>query len=386
MSDLYLAQLVCPRCKGSLEAVCFAASGDRVQEGILLCHCCRAFYPIIASVPVMLVFPTRLHDAFRSRHASELNEYADFRTPFDQPRHGELEIQKTFTEEWETLGGDDLLWTFSHAELKEVHSCSFLKWAWRSRQPIRNVLNVGVGYGIESEIVQEVTGADVFAVDLNLALLTAAPRLRSHGHIFPVIASAFDLPFADRSFDLTYSVGALHHTHSTRQALEQLAARTRESGEMFVWLYAVEDILARPGLPGAARVCFHALQKAGRPVLSRSPGWLRNASMFCLAACLHPYFLATVKHRRQWSFKNTEHNLRDSFTPRYYHFHRFNEVAEWLENLGFEFELASASEFRRITGQQLDGIGMLCRRTPAGAAANHGPIAEAGANANCGNS
>jgi ubiquinone/menaquinone biosynthesis C-methylase UbiE/uncharacterized protein YbaR (Trm112 family) len=379
-----LSKLRCPMCKGTLEVVAFeqeslhlddqqrstmrALAEERtvtvVKEGVLLCAHCKVYYPLSCYVPVMLVFKTAFHGRFADKHKAALLRVAGYGFPRWEAEDGERDTQQTFTEEWITLESDDLLWTFTKDELKLVHKKVFLKWPDEPPGNVRVILNVGVGFGTEAEALQEISGAEVFGVDLNFSLLQGGSVFLKKPAIHLIIASLFHLPFEEKSFDLVYSVGVLHHTYSTHDALRSISAFVEDGGHMFVWLYALEDLLIKKGVAGMLAKSFYLLQSISRPVLSRAPSWVRNPAILLLSVALHPVFALRVPHRGMWKFKNTNHNVRDSFTPRYYRYHSFNEVIEWFESLGFTCEVPSALTFKNLIGRSLDGVGVLGRKQP----------------------
>jgi SAM-dependent methyltransferase len=276
---------------------------------------------------------------------------------------GETSVQKTFTEEWGGLGDDETTFIYSDAELLALHRDVWLRFSNDEAGRVGSVLNVGCGFGKEAVVLSRIfQRADVFAVDLNLSLLQAAPGLNANPRIHPIIASLFRLPFAPSSVDHVHSQGVIHHTYSTEQAFRAIAAYPRTSGSLFVWVYAQEDSIVVPGARGAAIRAYWLLShRIGRPVLSRLPAPLRNAAMFLLTCAVYP-IVKLRDRRKQWRFRNTLHGLRDAFTPRYAHQHGFNEVLTWFEDAGFEPRLQSPSRYRDLVGRRLVGIGIVGRR------------------------
>lgn len=379
-----LSKLRCPVCKNVLELVPFQEETVRlsaasrpstrrhdacpeqdlsvIKEGVLLCAKCKVWYPIAGYVPVMLIFKTTFHERFAKRHASHVHEIEGYILPKWQPETGERDIQRTFTEEWDTLQSDDLCWTYTKDELKLVHQKAFLKWPETPPPNLESILNVGVGFGAEAEALFDISGAEVFGVDLNFSLLQSGAVFLRKPYIHLMVASLFHLPFEPSSFDLVYSVGVLHHTYSTYEAFKAISSYVKPGGQIFIWLYAIEDIIYKGGLAGFFITAFHLTQVVGRPILSRSPSWIRNAVISLLSIVLHPLFWMNAEHKKMWKLKNTNHTLRDAYTPRFRHSHGFNEVVEWFETLGFACELPSPLTYRKLFGKRFYGIGLLgCR-------------------------
>ena len=363
------ARLVCPitSTRLLLHPIAVERSGSRelVRTGILYSPESSYWYPIINYVPVMLTFSTRLAERFRSEHAGEFEAIGPLKAPDLAPMPGEVSVQKTFTEEWSGLGNDERTFAYSDDELVALHRDVWLRFPPDELNAVDSVLNVGCGFGKESIVLSRIfTNAEVFAVDLNLSLLQAAPGLNQFERVHPVIASLFRLPFARGSFAHVHSQGVIHHTYSTKHAFDAIAAFTRPGGSLFVWVYAQEDSHVVPGLRGfVIRAYWVVSHRIGRPVLSRAPAPVRNAAMFALAAVLYPVVKLRDRRSDQWHFRNTLHGLRDAFTPRYAHQHGFNEVATWFEDAGFEPRLQSPSQYRELIGRRLIGVGIVGRLT-----------------------
>jgi SAM-dependent methyltransferase/uncharacterized protein YbaR (Trm112 family) len=330
-----------------------------VRTGILSCAESKYWYPIVNYVPVLLTFQTRLAARFKTTHAAAFATMGDYQLPDLPPMPGEVSIQKTFTEEWSGLGDDDRTFAYSDAELVALHRDVWLRFSPEQVSAVDTVLNVGCGFGKEAIVLGNIfPDADIFAVDLNLSLLEAAPHLTDRPRIHPIITSLFHLPFAPAAFAHVHSQGVIHHTYSTKAAFDAISVFTRPGGSLFIWVYAQEDSLVVPGWSGVAiRAYWLVSHHIGRPILSRLPAPLRNLAMVALTAILYPIVKLRDRRSHEWHFRNTLHGLRDAFTPRYAHQHGFNEVLTWFEDAGFEPRLQSPSRYRNLIGKRLIGVG-----------------------------
>jgi SAM-dependent methyltransferase len=103
----------------------------------------------------------------------------------------------------------------------------------------RDVLEVGVGLG--TDFVQFArAGANLVGIDLTEAAVALA-RKRVELEGLPAVVQTGDaeaLPFDDRSFDLVYSWGVLHHTPNTERAIAEVHRVLRDGGEARIMLYS----------------------------------------------------------------------------------------------------------------------------------------------------
>jgi len=379
VNDTTLAKLCCPLCKGGLSLRSFqgddlrAAQAEGIthgsaacratRDGVLLCAACKAWYPVSSYIPVMLTFETPFHRYFMQQHAEQLcslAEYAAYRIPYGQPRPGERSIQDTFTDEWDTVQGNELSFGYTMDDLRALYEQVQLKWLASPGIEITSVLSVGCGLGREAIVLQDVTECkELFAVDLNFALLKSGEPNKERTNLHFVIASLYSLPFKAGIFDLVYSQGVLHHTFSPSAAFKAIADYVRHGGHLFVWVYGLDDHLVVPGIPGVMMRVQRTMESVVRPVITRSPRKIRDAFFTAGAALLHPVYKAWVTRKPSWRLKNTNHSLRDRFSPRYAHRHSYNEVLEWFENVGFEIvDVQSPRAYKRLFGKQLRGVGI----------------------------
>jgi SAM-dependent methyltransferase/uncharacterized protein YbaR (Trm112 family) len=378
-----LNKLCCPLCLGALSLHSFVEESIKylpqpptileskeeyihddservIKDGVLLCQQCRTWYPIYSYVPVMLVFETDFHTRFVRDYAGQFALLSEYSMPNGLPEPGEKSIQDTFTDEWNCVQDNELSFLYSIDDLKLLEQKVLLKWMEYSQEEIRNVLDIGCGLGQESIALQEVTNnAEMFAIDLNFALLKSGEIFKSRPHFHLIISSLFHLPLKPSSFDLVYSQGVIHHTFSTAKAFKSIASYVRSGGHLTIWIYGLGDHLSRlEDLGTLVRVVYMA-ECILRPLISRSPKILRDNFFGILSMVCHPIIKMKVRHKAKWQLENTRHSVRDWLSHKYAHRHNYNEVFEWFENLGFRIiDVQSPSAYRQLFRKHLWGIGV----------------------------
>jgi uncharacterized protein YbaR (Trm112 family) len=351
-----LAQrLHCPVCAGTLRAARFDdETTESVAAGILTCDPCRTWYPIVNHVPVLLDYAVPLHRAFEAEHAARLAAVPALHAPQGLPRPGELLTQRSFTAEWKAVRQDgELNFMSTRAERRERMR---LELDWPSGLLDRGsgvALDVGCGNGVEAVLLQEVTGGEVFAVDLNLELIASGAWLAEQPHVYPVVASVFALPFAGSRFDLIYSSGVLHHTYSTRRAFDTVVSLLGDEAAVYLWLYANED--ASRTVRGRLN---YLLELAVRPALATVPAPVQTAVVQPLAAVQYARHKRAGPNRDRWQYANSLHTVRDRWTCRYAHRHSFHEVMSWFIEHGLDFTFVDPIAFERTLGFPIFGIGI----------------------------
>jgi SAM-dependent methyltransferase len=333
-----------------------------VKNGILISEEAKVWYPIVNYVPVMLDFKTKLHGWFANEHKDFLAKFPGYTPPTGEPRPGELLTQKSFSTQWNLLQDDELTFVYTHKERDEFIKIE-LDWPnWVLNQPDSKVINVGCGFGMESLSLRSVTGAEVFGTDLNLSLLTSGPKFASQPFVHTAIASLFALPYEHKTFDIVYSHGVLHHTFSTKKAVNSIRPLMKDNGMIYIWLYALEDFATNVRMQISA--IFEVLF---RSKISKLPTFLQNIVVHLFAIEYHIRQKSKGYNRDKWKYKNSLHMVRDRWTCRYAYRHSFHEVMCWFTDQGYEYKLVDSAAYKRLFGFPLIGIGIRCVKQPMAA-------------------
>jgi SAM-dependent methyltransferase len=149
----------------------------------------------------------------------------------------------------------------------------------------------------------EQNGAQVFALDASREVVARAQsNARHEGHALTLLrADIRELPFADSSFDLLYTMGTIEHVAEYEQAVREIARVLRPGGRAIVGVPYKWDVGLRPLLvaalealgryPYSPEKCFGAgelrgvVESAGLVFVARTgiltfPGLLRMADLW----------------------------------------------------------------------------------------------------------
>ena len=99
----------------------------------------------------------------------------------------------------------------------------------------RLVLDVGVGSSHSPRSPRESRRPRRCGSTSSRAVDAAAGNLGDRALVAQ--ADLFNLPFADGTFDVVYSIGVLHHTPDTAAAVRALAPIVKPGGTLAVWVY-----------------------------------------------------------------------------------------------------------------------------------------------------
>lgn len=241
MKESILDRLVCPIHKCSLELEALESDGAEVLSGYLKSKADENLsYPIIGGVPRML--PPKLQSGLREDYPEFFQKFEKNPSAAEDISDDDAKVQRhtqeAFGYEWTWAGDYD--------------AKNFADWlpdGYTSEQLFsdRVGLEVGCGAGRHAENTSKFS-KEHFAVDLSRAVDSAFPRLRNTANCHVVQADAFNLPFAERSFDYVYCLGVLQHMHSPPDGFQHLAKHPKAGGVLLVNVYQAGRPLTVGGL------------------------------------------------------------------------------------------------------------------------------------------
>jgi ubiquinone/menaquinone biosynthesis C-methylase UbiE len=108
----------------------------------------------------------------------------------------------------------------------------------------KEVLEIGLGQGAESEQIIR-RGAKWNGIDLtkeSCDRVRMRLQIRNLPHRKLVQGSVLDLPFPDRSIDIIFSHGVLHHVPDVKRAQEEISRVIKPSGQLIIMVYSKYSI------------------------------------------------------------------------------------------------------------------------------------------------
>ena len=190
------------------------------------------------------------------------------------------------------------------------------------------VLDAGCGGGRYARLLGE-AGAKVLGVDLSSAVEKASTLCKDMPNVAIVQADLLELPIADASFDVAFSIGVMHHSPNARKAFAQVASKVKPGGKLAVWLYrkntwpqealnsALRALTMRMPTRVLERLCVGMGLIGGVPVLNKTLNKVANFSN-------HPDWTLRVCDNFDW------------YAPRYQSHHTTEELKIWFREEGFD--------------------------------------------------
>ncbi len=193
-------------------------------------------------------------------------------------------------------------------------------------------LDAGCGMGRNSYWPMTYGAASCVAIDIDDRSLSAAQNNLAE---FPGArverCSIYEIPY-ENEFDITFSIGVIHHLEFPDKAIEQLVKATRPGGKVLIWVYGYENM----------ELLCNFLHPLRLILFSRLPlGLVRFLALFPAAALwlilrLGMLRLEYFKLLRTFPFKHLHSIIFDQMLPRIAHYWRRDEALALLQRADLE--------------------------------------------------
>lgn len=224
----------------------------------------------------------------------------------------------------------------------------------------QSVLDIGCGGGNAAALLfaDHWSRLRYVGTDISTAVDVAAHRLsETEGEKAYVQADLMRLPFLKNSFDIVFSEGVLHHTPSTKAAIETTVEYVRPGGLYAIYVYSkkspvreftddyvrglVSDLPSQEAwdklLPlsklGAAlgELNVDVMVPEDVDLLGIPAGTINIQRLFYWHIC-------KMYHRDGLTLEEMNHINYDWFTPKYAYRQTPEETISWIENCGLKIE------------------------------------------------
>jgi len=107
----------------------------------------------------------------------------------------------------------------------------------------KRVLEIGSGLGVDAKNYS-LAGANIVVSDLSDKSLRLVKKRFGDAELKGqfVVEDAENIPFKNASFDLVYSIGVLHHTPDTQQAIDEIRRILKPKGKAIIMLYYASSL------------------------------------------------------------------------------------------------------------------------------------------------
>jgi len=309
MKKTLLDWVVCPQCKTLLRSETERVDDDtdEILQGTLICEQCRRRYPVLGGIPVLLVS-------------------ADYQALISRSFGFQWRLKKRKLFESRTLYGRD----------PETALADFFERLNLHPEQIRGkrILDAGCGSGMLIPGLSRYE-CEIVGVDLSHPA-EAFEHNRGRPNVHIITADLFQLPFPEKTFDIVWSEGVLHHTPDPSRAFASLQKSLKSGGTGYVWVYSkspqerIRRLLRTYGLPR----------------------WILYGLCYCLVL---PY-AAWMGLRILLRFRSTAFAFFDALSPRYQSGHGREEVRNWFSSA--DFTRIEMTEDRGFFWQAVWGVGI----------------------------
>ncbi len=191
----------------------------------------------------------------------------------------------------------------------------------------KSVLDAGCGTGIFSIIFANNGARHVTGIDISEGSLQTAQNLKEKFQLNSTDFQKQDmlvLPFPDRSFDIVWAWGTVHHTTNPFKAIAELIRVLKPSGSILLAVYK------------RTRLTF--IHEIIRKILLRAPKKTWKSLAKIMSFFLMPVIFLFKKREKSRKGEKLEELIIDWYFVPIRHYYKPAEISSFLENKGFVVE------------------------------------------------
>ena len=218
------------------------------------------------------------------------------------------------------------------APIHKEHFCTWMPFIKPDEWKGLTYLDVGCGIGRNSYWPMTFGAAGCRAIDLDERTLEVAKKnLAQFETAIVEKCSAYEIGDEDK-YDVTFSIGVIHHLDDPSKALEQMFKATKPGGRMCIWVYGYEN----------NEWIVNWFDPFRRAIFSRLPigfvHWLSLWPTLFLRILLHLGWgrVAYYDLLRKYPFHLLRSIVFDQMLPQIANYWRREEVEELMKKTGLE--------------------------------------------------
>lgn len=241
MRKKFLENLKDPITFDSFEMEIFEEEGEHIISGLLKNE--NSWYPIINGIPRILIkelktnllqnhykffkkFQDKLPEKAKQEWQAEINKINNLDTFLEhQKKTGE-----SFAYEWENI--------YKENNFEKNNFLHFLS-PYINEENIKGkvILDIGCGSGRFTKWGALCKANIAFGTDLGESVEVAYKSTKDLDNVCIVQADIYAMPFKNQ-FDITYSIGVLHHLPRPQKGFSKLPIVLKQGGKMLIWVYS----------------------------------------------------------------------------------------------------------------------------------------------------
>jgi ubiquinone/menaquinone biosynthesis C-methylase UbiE/uncharacterized protein YbaR (Trm112 family) len=228
----------CAKCnRSSFHIESFNVQEGETYSGIIICDSCKAWYPIVESIPIISINPVLVREEKAHIQRNFATEY-DFSSLLsteeesiperERLQRHQIEHFTHETENYDRTVANTVFW-------QSVAANTAWRWGTNGKK-YKAILEVGCGTGLATIPLLKTVNT-VVAVDICFSAIKKAQdtikSLKLDKQAYFVCSEAEQLPFLDKSFEAAIFTGMLHHVAEPAQVVKEMGRILTEGGSLF---------------------------------------------------------------------------------------------------------------------------------------------------------